>query len=300
MSNKLLLALAVTALVLLMFFCIQVHTPIIEAQLALPSATVEEPRATSVAASVAAPMVAAGTAVLTTAARNGKVTLAGVLPDAAVRDEVVNEARKMFGDNNVIDNTVIQANVGNVAWRQSLPDLLAQTKALPGGEIRIENGVVTIAAEVPANAVKAIRIKSITAAVGPNVKIIDRITVALSGDLQSAVNKALANRAIEFETARAVLTPRGQAILNDVAAVISKTPQGRIDIAGHTDSAGDADINQRLSQSRADAVRAYLIARGVGAARLTSTGYGDARPIADNATSAGQQKNRRIEFSVIQ
>ena len=69
-------------------------------------------------------------------------------------------------------------------------------------------------------------------------------------------------------------------------------------ISGHTDSSGDAASNQSLSQARADSVRSYLISKGIAAARMTAAGFGQTKPIADNATPDGRRRNRRIEFAV--
>ena len=69
-----------------------------------------------------------------------------------------------------------------------------------------------------------------------------------------------------------------------------------LEVQGHTDSQGTADSNQRLSQQRADAVRAYLVAHGINSSRLTSKGYGMTQPIAPNDSAANRAKNRRIEF----
>ena len=104
---------------------------------------------------------------------------------------------------------------------------------------------------------------------------------------------------ISFGSGAATLTPQSFALLDQVADIVGRCPDLQIRIAGHTDSVGDAASNQRLSDRRAAAVRDYLLARGVGQGRMTSQGFGEADPIADNATPEGRTKNRRIEFSVI-
>jgi len=71
-----------------------------------------------------------------------------------------------------------------------------------------------------------------------------------------------------------------------------------VEVSGHTDSRGDADYNQRLSQRRAQAVTNYLRQNGITADRIVTMGYGEAQPIDTNDTSAGRQKNRRVEFKI--
>jgi OOP family OmpA-OmpF porin len=72
-----------------------------------------------------------------------------------------------------------------------------------------------------------------------------------------------------------------------------------IEIAGHTDAVGDDRSNLELSGARAAAVRQYLVDHGVSAARLTSNGYGESRPVATNDTDEGRQLNRRVEFIIL-
>jgi OOP family OmpA-OmpF porin len=103
-------------------------------------------------------------------------------------------------------------------------------------------------------------------------------------------------RGVTFETARADLKVESYAVLNDVVASLLANPDVRIEIAGHTDAVGSAAYNLSLSTSRAAAVRAYLIAGGVSADRLTSRGYGEDVPVAPNSTPEGRAQNRRVEL----
>jgi OOP family OmpA-OmpF porin len=75
-------------------------------------------------------------------------------------------------------------------------------------------------------------------------------------------------------------------------------PATHVEVAGHTDSVGPDAYNQKLSQRRADAVKQVLVKDGVAANRVTSVGYGESRPVADNATEAGRAVNRRVEAAV--
>jgi len=75
-------------------------------------------------------------------------------------------------------------------------------------------------------------------------------------------------------------------------------PDLNVTIEGHTDNVGKDAYNKKLSQRRADAVKAYLVKKGIDANRLTAIGYGEEKPIADNATKAGKAENRRVEAAV--
>lgn len=99
---------------------------------------------------------------------------------------------------------------------------------------------------------------------------------------------------IYFETNSAQLKKESLPNLDKVAEILAKFPESRLIIEGHTDADGEADYNLNLSQSRADAVRTYLIAKGVAADRLASKGYGETMPVATNATPEGKALNRRV------
>lgn len=106
-------------------------------------------------------------------------------------------------------------------------------------------------------------------------------------------------RKITFEPSSATIAGAGAAILDDIAEILQRCPDLRIEIAGFTDSQGSEDGNQRLSQQRADAVLNGLRVRRVPVASFRSVGYGEADPIADNNTPDGREANRRIEFTLI-
>jgi OOP family OmpA-OmpF porin len=101
---------------------------------------------------------------------------------------------------------------------------------------------------------------------------------------------------VNFETASATLTDQSYVTLNRVAASLAAHPELQVEVAGYTDSRGSDQYNQRLSESRANAVRVYLIQRGVAPDRLSARGYGETNPIATNATTTGQGRNRRVEL----
>lgn len=95
------------------------------------------------------------------------------------------------------------------------------------------------------------------------------------------------------------LMPGAMSPIDRLAEFLKKYPTRDVLIEGHTDSIGSETYNLGLSQRRADSVKAALIARGINQSRLTSTGYGESRPVASNATDAGRQENRRVEIVIL-
>jgi len=107
---------------------------------------------------------------------------------------------------------------------------------------------------------------------------------------------------VQFNTGTAVLTAAAMKELNDGAALLNdpKYSMLKVAIEGHTDNQGKAADNQKLSEKRAAAVKAYLVKKGVAADRLSTSGFGPTVPVADNKTAAGRASNRRVEFKVSQ
>lgn len=104
---------------------------------------------------------------------------------------------------------------------------------------------------------------------------------------------------IEFENDQASIRPSSEPALEQALSVLTEHPSLRIEIIGHTDSRGSREHNRRLSQRRAEAVKAHLTAKGIDPSRIQTTGGGPDTPLTTNDTAAGRQKNRRIEFRVI-
>jgi OOP family OmpA-OmpF porin len=104
---------------------------------------------------------------------------------------------------------------------------------------------------------------------------------------------------VTFELNSARLTPDASTTLRRVADALRGEPNLRAEIAGHTDSSGEDSYNLRLSQERASAVLQFLVSQGIEANRLVARGYGEAQPVAENTTNAGRERNRRVEFNVL-
>jgi outer membrane protein OmpA-like peptidoglycan-associated protein len=105
---------------------------------------------------------------------------------------------------------------------------------------------------------------------------------------------------VNFEFAKAELLPQSKTLLDDVAKALAEHPEiEKIRIEGHTDNDASNLYNMRLSQKRAAAVRSYLISKGIEAGRMESQGFGEDKPVADNATEEGREQNRRVEIHIL-
>ena len=108
----------------------------------------------------------------------------------------------------------------------------------------------------------------------------------------------LAAKNIFFATGSPKLLAKSNSSLNNVVKILQDNPSYKVDIEGHTDTTGTAEKNQLLSQDRANAVKTYLISKGIDESRISSEGFGSYRPIATNKTAAGKAKNRRVEMKL--
>ena len=102
-----------------------------------------------------------------------------------------------------------------------------------------------------------------------------------------------------FDSGKSTLKPQSSKELNELAEYMTLKKTMVVEIAGHTDNVGNKDANQKLSEDRSNSVRTYLMKKGITGERIVAKGYGDTQPIADNATDAGKQKNRRTEVRTI-
>jgi outer membrane protein OmpA-like peptidoglycan-associated protein len=118
-----------------------------------------------------------------------------------------------------------------------------------------------------------------------NAKQTDRGLVVTLGD-------------VLFATGKSDLKASATANLNKLVAFLKQYPERSVLIEGHTDSTGSDELNQKLSEHRADSVKAFLVSGGIDDARISTAGKGKADPVADNKTASGRQQNRRVEIVI--
>lgn len=115
---------------------------------------------------------------------------------------------------------------------------------------------------------------------------------------QEELDRLVAREGIHFDAFSAAISPQSRPVLDTIAEVLAGCPRVVIEISGHADGQGSAELNDSLSRARAASVRQALVRRGVAASRLVAVGHGDRLPVADDATEEGRHRNRRIEFRV--
>lgn len=233
--------------------------------------------------------------------RNGRdFTLSGILPDLSSKNALMGAMKTALGPSvNLIDKLDIAA--GAVA--PSFDGLGAVLKAagdVPDLHFTVKGTSLTLTGTAPTEEVK-VAVESAAKAGWPNVQVINNIVVkgavASCDNLQATIDADLA-APIKFQTGSDRLSNDGTAQLGPVVTAIKACPDVKLTVIGHTDNTGTDAINVPLSENRAKAVAAYLVAQGVPAGSVSSKGEGSSQPVADNDTEAGRAQNRRTEIKV--
>jgi len=118
-------------------------------------------------------------------------------------------------------------------------------------------------------------------------------------DIQFQPSKTFILEDCNFETGKAEIQEESYPVIDELVAYLNRKEDVRIEIGGHTDNVGTAANNLKLSQERADAVRNYIISKGIDPSRVEAKGYGLTQPIDDNRTESGRAANRRTEVKIL-
>ena len=229
----------------------------------------------------------------------GKVVVAGDVPDEATRQAILARVRELYGAERVLDQLGVRAVAVPPNWAQQVQRVLTpELKSINRGQLDIRGNVVELRGEVASEALRQQVLNQLrTQLNNPTYTVRNGLRVSAAG--QDQLDAALANRTVEFEPGSATLTAKGQAVLDDLLGVIKRMPDRSFEIIGHTDSQGARLSNLSLSAARADAVKTYLVAKGMPAQVLGTAGAGPDRPVAANDSAEGRARNRRIEVRAI-
>ena len=118
-------------------------------------------------------------------------------------------------------------------------------------------------------------------------------------ELQSKINNILLERKITFERRSTELTADSKSVVEDISKILKEYPTLNFEIAGHTDSRGNDDLNKKISQDRANSVKNLLISFGIDENRIKAVGYGEEFPIAKDDENGLSETNRRVEFNIL-
>jgi len=235
------------------------------------------------------------------------ITLSGTVADEADAEALRDGLGNLFGQSGYSDELNIDSTVAKANWIDDALSVTSEIRDVTNFGVNIRGDQMLLTGSTVDReqgrdlAIAATEIAGSKLGVLNNFAI-DSNIIDLEGDLltESLLQEldALPTQNIVFNKNSFTLTDRAREVLDDVAAAILGYENLVVEIAGHTDSSGEAVRNLRLSKDRASAVRDYLIEKNVPANRLSPIGYGETSPISDNETEAGRAANRRIEFNL--
>jgi len=239
---------------------------------------------------------------------NGAVELRGRLGDELEQAAVDSFAKALFGATRVTNATRLDPDVPPGWSVRVLAALEALEVAAEGSAVVRPERVAVIGRsgdpEASARAARLLSTKLGQGAVFDLDMVYDEQLDPLAGlptaqECVEQINAALAEQKISFAPGSATIDAAAAGTLDRIAELMKQCGAFPMEVGGHTDSQGREEMNQQLSQSRAEAVLNALLSRRVLTSNLTARGYGESLPIADNGTEAGREANRRIEFKLI-
>lgn len=239
-------------------------------------------------------------AALQALADNGApIVVSGTVADEASKAALLARLRAVYGPERVVD----QLSLGRVStppnWNDYVGRLIGpDLKLVSRGQLQVDGNTVSLRGDVASEEQRQKIAADIAASLDAGYIVNNGLRVAASE--QGVLDAALANRIIEFESGKATLADSGQVILDQMSVALLRLKDKKVEVIGHTDNAGSRAGNLSLSQARAEAVKAYVVGRGVRADMISVSGEGPDRPVADNRTAQGRARNRRIEFKVVQ
>ncbi|MGZ5182138.1 MAG: OmpA family protein [Ramlibacter sp.] len=227
------------------------------------------------------------------------VVVSGTVADDASKAALLARLRAVYGAERVLDQLAVGRVSAPPNWNEYVARLIGPNlKLVSRGQLQVDGNSVSLRGDVASEAHKQQIAGELAMNLDPSYTVNNGLRVAASE--QGLLDAALADRIIEFESGKAALTDAGKAVLDQMSVALLSLKEKKVEVIGHTDNAGSRAGNLSLSQARAEAVKDYVVRRGVKAEMVSVSGEGPDRPVADNRTPEGRARNRRIEFKVVQ
>jgi len=228
---------------------------------------------------------------------DGTVSLGGVMPDQASIDAIVIGAGGVHGSDSVVNEMSVGVEIASPAYLSSLPATFGVIEGLNPWRFTVEAGQAELTGLAVSEAAvlgTASRLETVFAGTGLTIDNQAAVDPAAVATVLTDLLKGTAT----FRVGSSELSEDATVLLDEAIEILADNTATVLTVEGHTDDVGSDEDNLALSEARAQAVVDYLVAGGIDAARLTATGYGEARPIASNDTAEGRSENRRIQFVV--
>lgn len=225
------------------------------------------------------------------------VVVTGVVSDESTKAKLIARLRAMYG-NRVVDQLAVGNVIAPPNWSTNVEKILNDNlKNVSQGQLDVNGTTVNLRGQIKNEALRQGLVSQIAAGLTSTYNVKDALTIMTSE--QTNLNDTLAGRIIEFDSGSANIRSASIGLLNEIAQRIAALGTKTVEVIGHTDNAGNPNNNLILSRARAEAVKAYLIQKGIASERILTNGLGDAQPVADNETPEGRTRNRRIEFRIV-
>ncbi|MDH3633621.1 MAG: OmpA family protein [Gammaproteobacteria bacterium] len=256
--------------------------------------------------------------------QDGAVVLGGRLASQASIDTVVNAAKATFGNENVVNELILSAQVKTADWLDATTQLLPSLVNMGTAQLKISDSDSLLTAEVESHGERLMLVYEAKKLLGSNLDTEVAVTGSAAPgtvqentadlkavvaqedpalkDCQSRLDAGIKGKKVLFASNTAELQATSYPILDQIISTLEQcdevVSENKLIIAGHTDNSGDEAYNLALSQRRADAVKAYIVNAITNIGLISSVGYGENQPVESNDTVEGRSQNRRIEFKL--
>ena len=231
------------------------------------------------------------------------LTLSGYVPDNAVHAALVSAAGRKFFSTKIADN--LKASIGAPGgFGAAVAVALGGLSRLSTGTLIVSDREVKLSGDALFDAAAGQIREGLLKSLPPGWQAKTELSIKPAASpvdptvCQQLFNDLLGKARIRFEPSKAAIDPDSTGLLDRLIETARRCPESSIEIIGHTDSGGTNELNQALSEQRAEAVAAYLTKAGLPSQRFSTTGFGSSQPVATNDTDDGKAQNRRIEFLV--